>query len=135
MSQRSHAKAMARRARKEEQLGEQPVCFRCGHDGFDALLKVRAQVLEEHHVDGRNHDEDFTVIACRNCHAILHGKYTDAGVLLEVQRTPLGTLTQKLRARAELLLDLGEQFRRDAELLARLVRDREQEAKCRDDGA
>lgn len=120
MTQRSKAQAIARKGRKKDQLGENPVCFRCGHDGFDALWRVRAQIFEEHHGDGRNHTPAFTIITCRNCHAILHGKYTDAGVLLEVQRSPLDTLIQKRRARECLLRDLLDFYRQDTRLLERI---------------
>lgn len=118
---RSKAKAFARRARKEEEIGENPVCYRCGFDGFDALLKVQVEALEEHHVEGQNHNGDFTVIACRNCHAILHGKYSDAGVLLEVQPSFFDRLVQTQKARAELLIDLGEYMKSELLDLSRRI--------------
>lgn len=117
MTQTTKAKAFARRGRREEELGRDPVCYRCGYDGFDALTRVEVDAFEEHHVDGRNHTEDFTVIVCRNCHAILHGQYSDEGVLLEVQRNPLDTLIEKRRARESLLRNLLECYREDTRWL------------------
>jgi hypothetical protein len=81
MQQQRPIKNAARGAKRQRQLGPKAACLLCGES--DSTL------LEEHHVAGRNHDADFTVILCRNCHARLTEAARRVGQELRRARTAL----------------------------------------------
>lgn len=108
------AREARRKAELRQRLGnEQPRCFYCG---CPELPLLRA-LLEEHHVNGRNHDPALTVYACRNCHAIFHEKAIAAGINLEPQPDPVKRVASILRSEAVHHDMLAEAKRRQAALL------------------
>jgi hypothetical protein len=53
------------------------------------LTRVKRTMLDRHHVLGKQHDADFTVVVCRNCHALFSAAQVDDGVPLTTQPTVL----------------------------------------------
>jgi hypothetical protein len=79
----SHNPARAARRKTElcERLGsERPFCVYCGYAEPVALRRISRKFLPEHHLLGRNHDGDLTVLVCLNCHALLHEIFLDAEI-------------------------------------------------------
>lgn len=81
----------AREARHLRTLGPPPhVCMFCGASDPPPFMKavstgwleqrVPHSMLEEHHVLGRNHDPNSTVILCKPCHFRVTVGYIRAGV-------------------------------------------------------
>jgi hypothetical protein len=112
------ARAARRKTELRERLGaDQPICIYCGYSELVALRRVSAKELPEHHVLGRNHDPDLTVIACLNCHAVMHERLTDAGVELEPVLDPKERVAMMLLAEAVHHEMLANSKRKQAELL------------------
>ena len=111
----------ARRARREEQLGQHPACALCGCLEFDALIPVKRKLLEQHHLAGRNHAPDLTVALCRNCHARLTEQLRQGGADMKRQTTLLERVVAILRAIGTALKAVGEALIQWAEKLARLI--------------
>ena len=76
-----HVKTAVRKLARDNRLGDGPkVCVRCGYSDPVSLIPVTEKWLDQHkvvvprslfqrdHVVGRNHDREFTVPICRNCH-------------------------------------------------------------------
>jgi hypothetical protein len=107
-----------RKTELHDKLGsEHPVCFYCGYAEPVALLRVSRKVLDEHHLVGRNHDPNLTIIVCRNCHALRHEGLFDAGVELEVIADPVKRVAMMLRAEAVHLEAWAHSKREQANLL------------------
>ena len=98
---------VARRAKRERLLGEDPACVFCGMANIDALLPMARSILEAHHVVGRANDGELTVPVCRNCHAELTEGYRDAGVPLNRPPTLLHRIARILLAIGAMLAALG----------------------------
>lgn len=104
-------KTDTRRARRRQQLGDNPQCILCGFTEPVVLKKrkVRRRHLhEEHHVAGRANDEFLTVVLCLNCHALMHERYRTAGVPLDAARTLLKRVVGMLWGVGVFLPELGE---------------------------
>ena len=110
-----------RRAKREHVLGEDPVCFMCGHANIDSLTLVERSLLEAHHIVGRANDGELTAPLCRNHHAEITEGYRDAGVPLKEPPTFLHRLAAILRALGALLTALGRKLSAWAESLIRLI--------------
>ncbi len=102
-----------RRQSKELRLGlPNPTCTVCGFSAVEALLRVPAskipkRLLERHHLAGRAAN-DFTVILCRNHHAILTDWQEDWDPRLRHPRAPSERLAAFLQGRADLDLVLAQ---------------------------
>ncbi len=81
-------------------FGADAVCVFCGWSNPTALRAVGKTLLEEHHVVGVNHYDEYRVPVCRNCHALLTEGGMEFGVDLRTQRSLPETLAEMLRARA-----------------------------------
>jgi hypothetical protein len=117
-----HPRNPVRAARREtelrERLGsERPLCIYCGCSELVALRRVSHEILQEHHVFGRNHDLDVIVYLCRNCHALLHEGLLDAGVDLKRKTDPITQIATMLRAEAVHFEMLANSKRQQATLL------------------
>jgi hypothetical protein len=112
------ARTARRKAELRERLGaEGPACAYCGHEEPVALRRISRKLLSEHHVFGRNHDPDSVVVACLNCHAVMHELLSDAGVELQAISDPLMRVATMLRAEAVHLEMLARSKRKQAVLL------------------
>lgn len=111
----------ARRGRREQLLGENPVCLLCGVANIDCLTPTPRSILEAHHVVGRENDATLTVPLCRNCHAEVTEGYRDAGVSLKRPPTQLHRIVAVLRALGVLLTALGGLLSALAETLIGLI--------------
>ena len=70
-----------RRAKSEIELGDNPVCAKCGYSQQPRCLKaVKKSLLETHHIFGKANDPEATVILCRNCHGEITESNRDAGI-------------------------------------------------------
>lgn len=107
----------ARRARREQQLGPDAVCVKCGEADPWALISEKRSLLEQHHVLNRAHDASLTVPLCRNCHAKLTEEYRKAGASTKAAPTWPERLVAILRAVGVFLRSLGEACLRYAERL------------------
>ena len=116
---RNPVRAARRETEVREKLGaERPACIYCGHPELAALRRVSRKYLRAHHVLGRNHDPDLTVLVCLNCHALVHDEMLpDADVDLERESDPIKRVATMLRAEAVHLEMLAESKRRQAVLL------------------
>ena len=111
-------RAARRKAELRERLGaERPACAYCGYEELVALRRISRKLLLEHHVLGRKHDSDLSVIACLNCHAVVHEMLADAEVDLRPQSDPVKRVAAMLRAEAVHLEMLANSMRKQAELL------------------
>lgn len=110
-----------RRAKREQLLGDDPVCLLCGLANIDSLIAVSRGVLEAHHLVGRANDGDLTVPLCRNCHAEITEGYRDAGVPLNAPPTFLHKIAAILRAFGAFFLTIGQRFADWAEAVIRFV--------------
>lgn len=99
--------AAARRAKREQRLGNDPACVLCGFTNIDALIPLGRNILEAHHIVGRANDDELTVPVCSNCHRVLTAGYLDAGVSLHRPPTLLHKLVAILRALGVMLLAIG----------------------------
>jgi hypothetical protein len=70
--------------------------------------RVRRSVLEKHHVLARNHNPDFIVLLCRNCHAKVSEGYLQAGIELKREPNSRKRIVHMLRAQAVFLRELAE---------------------------
>ena len=102
-----------------ERLGDdRPACIYCGYAELVALRRVSSKYLRKHHVLGRNHDPDLTVLVCLNCHALVHDEMLpDAEINLERKSDPIKRVAMMLRAEAVHFEMLAEGKRRQAALL------------------
>ena len=57
-----------RKAKRDLELGENPVCQLCGYSKPYALKRITRTVFEEHHPGGWRNEWGLTVVLCRNCH-------------------------------------------------------------------
>ena len=116
---RNPVRAARRKTELREKLGaERPACFYCGCPELVALRRVSRKFLREHHVLGRNHDPDLTVLVCLNCHAQLHDQaLPDAEIDLQQEPDPGKRVATMLRAEAVHLEMLASSKRRQAALL------------------
>jgi hypothetical protein len=76
-----------RRARRERDLGENPVCI-CGYSNPYSLMRGKRRLLENHHLFGKANDPDAIVILCRNCHGEITEANRDAGISMRKARNP-----------------------------------------------
>jgi len=113
----------SRHARREQLLGREPRCARCDCAEFDALIPTKHRLLEKHHIAGRNHDPDLTLVLCRNCHAILTEQLRKNGADMREQPTLLERIVAILRAIGTALTFIGQALLRWAEELARFILD------------
>lgn len=81
-----------RRAKRERDLGENPVCTLCGYSNPYSLNRPNRSLLDDHHVFGKANDPDATVVLCRNCHGEITEANRDAGISMRKARS----LTEKV---------------------------------------
>jgi hypothetical protein len=110
-----------RRDRREQELGENPVCMCCGNEDFWALMKVPEKLLQGHHVAGQAHDPELTACICLNCHFIEHENLRREGVSLKPSRSFLERLAEILTAIGAFLRTLADRCVIWAEQLLNLV--------------
>jgi hypothetical protein len=79
----------ARGARRRRRLGSSLACALCGESDPVALTLVTRRLLEVHHVAGRRHDPELTVLLCLNCHARATEALAQAGVSMRPSATLL----------------------------------------------
>ncbi len=127
---REPTKTAVRNAKREQRLGRDAACAFCGLKEPAALLPVtdlavadalRQTLLERHHVLGRAHDSELTIIVCRNCHAIVTESQRCGAVPMRPQANVLDRLIACLRSVAALLEDARnavERFLEDLEVFA-----------------
>ena len=96
-----------RRARRERELGKEPVCILCGYSKPYALIPVTRAVFEKHHVVGWQNDWGLTVTLCRNCHWEQTETIRDAGISMSGGRDFPETLRKILRLLAIFLRSLA----------------------------
>jgi hypothetical protein len=118
-SSRNPVRAARRKTELRERLGvERLSCIYCGYGEPVALRRVSRKNLLEHHVLGRNHDSDLTVIVCLNCNAVVHDEMLpDAEVDLERESDPVTRVATMLRAEAVHFEMLASSKRKQAALL------------------
>src|SRR5579864_9625474 len=91
-----------RHERKRQRLGSPTsTCLCCGCLNIESLLNVPARelprwFLEEHHIAARV-SSNFTVILCRNCHAILTDRQHDWNPELRHPKVPSHRLAALLQ--------------------------------------
>jgi len=117
----------ARHAERLRKLGPGPHrCLFC--DIADPLLLIREScrwvktrvprsVLELHHVLGRNHDDNCTVLLCVLCHFSVSQGYLQAGIELRREPDPEKRVEHMLRAEATFLRQVAERNCRWAVIL------------------
>lgn len=115
--------AAARRTRREEILGENPICLLCGEKEFWALILAPEKLLENHHVAGKAHDPDLTLTICLNCHARQHELLRVAGASMKPANSFLERLALILRGLGVHLQILADKFVVWAQMLLDLVTD------------
>jgi hypothetical protein len=74
-----------RRARRERELGEKPICVLCGYSNRYGLRKYHKH--EKHHIVLWRNDWGLTVILCLNCHAEQTERARDRGLLMQKPET------------------------------------------------
>lgn len=107
MSPHPHA-AAARLHRLRQRLGPDARCLTCGTADPTVLMTPSRAFFERHHLLGKAHAPDLTVLVCRNCHAILSAHQGDDAVPLGPQSTLLERLAAILQALITFLKDLAE---------------------------
>jgi hypothetical protein len=80
MNKNTTIQALAREG--ERQLKIDGPCVVCQEPELSVLKNVDRGLLEQHHVFGKNHESETTVPLCLNCHAKLHERMRDDGVVL-----------------------------------------------------
>lgn len=117
----------ARLTQRLERLGPGPhSCLFCGVE--DPILLIRKsftrlkawvpkRLLEEHHLLGRNHDPNLTILLCRNCHFLAHEGYLRAGIDMRYEPDPRKRVAKMLLALAVLHGKLSETLLQCAALI------------------
>lgn len=110
---------------REQRLGSDRFCLRCGYGCLEALTRVTrawleangfdrdylTRLLEKHHVTGEAHDPDLVITLCLNCHREITEGLAREGVNMRPE-TNVHTLTAlRLRASAELFESLAKSYR------------------------
>lgn len=114
-SPQKHNKRAERQERKSQRLrADDPRCFNCGLLDVEALMRVPVaklprRFLEHHHLAGRA-ASDFTVVLCRNCHAVLTDWQEDWDPRLRHPGTPVDRLAAYLQGLAEWLWALARKL-------------------------
>lgn len=72
--------ADVRRAKSKRALPQEAACAYCGERNPKALTKVKAGVLQRHHVGGEANDPELEVVLCLNCHQLNTIAQMDFGV-------------------------------------------------------
>src|SRR5712692_728683 len=85
------ARTDARRARRRRRLGPGAACAVCGESDPLVLTTSKRRIVQAHHVVGRRHDPDLTVVLCLNCHARATEALEQAGVSMQ----PAATLLER----------------------------------------
>ena len=75
-------------ARRISRRKARRLCLTCG----------RKLPIERHHVEGRNHDPDFTADLCQACHALVTEKLRRAGA--DMKRQPNAAQRRKNQLKA-----------------------------------
>jgi hypothetical protein len=103
--------------RRLERLGSDPVCVLCGYANPHALIPVRRDLLERHHVVCKDHDGALTAPLCRNCHGEVTELLRQDGVNPRFEPNRLVRIALILTAMAVFFEMLAPAFRRWAEQL------------------
>jgi hypothetical protein len=120
--ERDHIKNDARRACREDRLGGKgKTCLLCGDARIEVLIQVVQGFLEKHHLTGRNHGPDFTVLLCPTCHKWITALYLRNGVAMPAARDLLRRSVMRLRAIGTFLPELGRNCNRWAGELEKLA--------------
>ena len=121
------SKRAERRERKYQRLGADDArCLNCGLLDVEALTRVPVRdlprrFLEQHHLAGRA-ASDFTVVVCRNCHALLTDWQEDWNQRLRRPGTPTDRLAAFLQGLAEWLWALARKLGQTAAWIEAYVR-------------
>ena len=97
-----------RRHRRQQRLGPDARCVRCGETNPECLMPVGRSILEQHHVAGEAHEPELTIVVCRNCHALFSAAQQDDGVPLTPQPTVLERVIAATKATGSTLRVIGE---------------------------
>ncbi len=127
-----------RSRRRHARFGDGPHnCILCGCSDPVALIdktpdwlehhRIPKTIFEQHHLAGRHHDPELTVLICRNCHAEATEGLLQAGVSMRPERNPVLRVALRLEARAVFLEALAASDRQSAELLRNSLRGRNRE--------
>ena len=100
-------------ARRVGRRAEQHRCLQCGR-------KTR---IEKHHVAGRNHDPDFTILLCQACHAQATEILRRAEVDMRYTQDSVERVRRALKGTAVFLWMLAEALWRWSESLNRSNRE------------
>ena len=118
----TNAETAARLAKRSRQFGPGATCWRCNYQNVVGLVSPDAptsskliNIMEAHHVVGRNHDSALKTVVCRNCHAELTEMLRSGGVPMRTQRSFPETLIACLEALALFFRELAEVFLRWAQ--------------------
>lgn len=96
-----------RRAKRERDLGENPVCTLCGYSDPYSLMRVKRSLLEIHHIFSKANDPDTTMILCRNCHGQITETNRDAGISMGKARSLIEKVITFLSCQRVLFLTLA----------------------------
>lgn len=80
------------RARATRSIPPDAVCVICGERNREALKKVKASLIERHHLGGRANDPNLTVYLCRTHHHLQSLRQVGVGMELEEDDPDRGTL-------------------------------------------
>jgi hypothetical protein len=115
-------KKEVRRAKRERELGEEPICILCGYSKPYGLMVVTRSVFERHHPGAWQNDWGLTITVCRNCHWEQTETIRDEGIPMTRCRTFPERLVAMLNLFKVLFRSLAETFGRLAEELAEYFR-------------
>jgi hypothetical protein len=111
-------KSEVRRAKRERQLGENPICTFCGYSKPYGLTVLTRSVFERHHPVGWQNDWGLTITVCRNCHWEQTETIRDEGIPISRCRTFPERLVAMLKLFRVLFLSLARTFGRLAQEVA-----------------
>ena len=104
--------AASREARRKRRLLDENTCVVCGED--------RNQVLERHHLAGRENAPELLVTLCRNCHGVETAALLDLGVPMSPPDTHVARVIAIVGGIGRLLITLGTALIAEAAFLVTL---------------
>jgi hypothetical protein len=110
----------ARAARLGRRDAARPQCFLCEKRTPDAI-PVRRSFLQAHHIMGRHHDPEATVLLCRACHHKVTEANRSAGASMRPAATVLDAVVSVLRSSGTWMPIVGARFVGLADRLERLI--------------
>ena len=112
-----------RAVRRRRRLPSDAACALCGEINSVILTsEPHTRLLEEHHVAGRDNDEELVVVLCLNHHATITVDQLDVGVFTsQPASSALEKVVLAMNSLALFFEELARAFYRWAELLAQTV--------------